>query len=439
MPADCVRKAEPRLKFPAIKQRPHSNFLFVSPAGGTISNTFRESSKETHLPEIPPWGPGSLAAEWSVLIKCASPCRDTRGLEELLRQELDWAAVFTMAEEHGVIGLLAMRLRDLRETLVPPDIRQRLQERHRAQLLFTLGMTAELFRLLGRLTAAGIGTLVVKGPVLSVQAYGDAGLRQYVDLDLLVRHNDVRRATEILTAAGYEPDVPLSAIDAGKIPGEYLFTRSGTKLLVELHTEHTFRYFPRPLPLEKFFERQIRVTVDAHDVPALAVEDELVLICIHGAKHFWERLMWVADVAAVVTRQRNLNWKRAIEAAKDTGAKRMLNVGLRLAADILNARLPEEIAAAVRGDAGAAKLAAKIKQWLPAAGYAPPGLAGRAAFRMRMRGGLIAGPAYLMRLTLSPTEEDWVEGEEEKRSSMLDGLKRPLRLLSKYARAGKKL
>jgi len=438
MPAASARKAEPRLLFPAIEQRRHSNFLIVSSAGGTISNTFRELSKETHLPELPPWGPGSLAAEWSVLIECASPCPDSRRLEELLRQRLDWAALFTMAEEHGVIGLLATRMQDLRETLVPPDVRQRLQERHRAQLLFTLGMTAELFRLLGRLADEGIATLVVKGPVLSVQAYGDAGLRQYVDLDLLVRHKEVRRATEVMTAAGYEPDVPLSAIDAGKIPGEYLFTRTGTKLLVELHTEHTFRYFPRPLPLEKLFERQTRVTVDAHEVPVLSAEDELVLICIHGAKHFWERLMWVADVAAMITRQRNLDWRRATAAAKEIGAERMLHVGLWLAADILHARLPEEVAAAVRGDAGAAKLAEKIKGWLPAAGYAPPGLAERAAFRMRMRGGLIAGPAYLMRLTLSPTEEDWVEGEEGKRSWMLDGLKRPLRLLSKYGRAGKK-
>lgn len=373
-----------------------------------------------------------------MLLECASPHPDARRLEELLRQPPDWAVLFTLSEEHGLIGLLAARLRDVQETLVPPEIRQKLQERHRAQLLFTLGMTAELFRLLGRLGAAGIGTLVVKGPVLSVQAYGDPGLRQYVDLDLLVRHKDVRRATEIMTAAGYQPDVPLSAIDAGKIPGEYLFTRPGTKLLVELHTEHTFRYFPRPLPLEKLFERQIRVAVDAHEVPALAAEDELVLICIHGAKHFWERLMWIADVAAMITRQKNLDWKRAAAAARETGAERMLHVGLRLAADVLKARLPEEIAEAVRGDAGAGKLAARIKEWLPAAGYAPQGLAGRVAFRMRMRGGVIAGPAYLLRLTLSPTEEDWVEGQEEKRSWIVDGMKRPMRLLRKYSHAGKK-
>lgn len=372
-----------------------------------------------------------------MLLECASPRPDAGKLNELLRQPLDWPVLFTLAEEHGVLGLLATRLGEFQEACVPMEFRQRLHERHRAQLLVTLGMTAELFRLLERLAAAGIGTLVVKGPVLSVQAYGDPGLRQYVDLDLLVRHEDVGRATEVMTAAGYEADVPLSAIFAGKIPGEYLFTRTGTKLLVELHTERTFRYFPRPLPLEKLFERQIRVPLDAHEIPALSVEDELVLICIHGAKHFWERLMWIADVAALVCRQASLDWDGAFKAARATDAERMLHVGLRLAADILKTPLPEKAAATVKADREAAKLAAQIEKWLPAAGYAPPGLLQRAGFRMRMRGGRIAGPAYLLRLSFSPTEEDWVAGAEEKRPWLLDALGRPLRLLRKYGRDGK--
>jgi hypothetical protein len=56
---------------------------------------------------------------------------------------------------------------------------------------------------------------------------------------------------------------------------------------------------------------------------------------------------------------------------------------------------------------------------------------------MRMRGGTIAGPAYLLRLSFSPTEEDWVEGAEDKRPWFLDALGRPFRLLRKYGRDGK--
>src|ERR1700741_947130 len=160
-------------------------------------------------------------------------------------------------------------------------------------------MTAVLFRLLEKLRAAGVESIVVKGPVLSVRAYGDPGVRQYVDLDFLIRARDLLAATRALTDLGYDPDVPLAAIEAGKIPGEYLFMKPGTRLLVELHTEHTFRYFPLPLPLEEYFSRRTENALDGNRVPALAAEDEFVLICIHGAKHFWERLMWVADVAAM--------------------------------------------------------------------------------------------------------------------------------------------
>ncbi len=40
-------------------------------------------------------------------------------------------------------------------------------------------------------------------------------------------------------------------------------------LIVELHTERTMRYFPRPLPIEKFFERRSFVELDGREIPAL--------------------------------------------------------------------------------------------------------------------------------------------------------------------------
>src|SRR5207245_11557345 len=191
-----------------------------------------------------------------------------------------------------------------------------------------------------RFSSTGCCALVVKGTVLAVQAYGDRAVRSYGDLDMLVRQREIRRATELMSAAGYVAAVSLSAIDAGKIPGQYLFSKPDSKLIVELHNDRTLRYFPRRLPLEEFFARQIRVCVDGHDAPALSVEDELVLICIHGAKHFWERLMWIADVAALISRQTGIDWERVADSAKTVGAEPMLPTALRLASDLLQAHRP---------------------------------------------------------------------------------------------------
>jgi hypothetical protein len=55
-----------------------------------------------------------------------------------------------------------------------------------------------------------------------------------------------------------------------------------------------------------------------------------------------------------------------------------------------------------------------------------------------MRGGLFAAPAYLLRLSLSPTEEDWAEGGEKNGSWIPSALRRPFRLARKYGRDNKR-
>ena len=382
---------------------------------------------------MPSFESSVVFTEWPLLLECASPHSDPGRITELVPSS-DGARLLALAEDHGVVGHLAARLRGIDTNLVPHEPIQALLERQRAQIFFSLRVSAELFRLLDLLAAENIEALVVKGPVLAVQAYGDPAMRSYGDLDLLVRQRDIRRATQLMIAASYRAQVSLSAIDAGKIPGQYLFSRPESQLLVELHNDFTLRYFPRRLPIEKFFTRQIRVPLDARQAPALSVEDELVLICIHGAKHLWERLIWIADVAALVTRQTSLDWERVAASAEEVGAERMLHTGLRLAADLLKTRLPDRVLRRVKADAVAARLAGQVPEWLAAAGDAPPGLFERAVFRLRMRGGVLAAPGYLLRLSLSPTEEDWEDSGEGKRNWLPAALRRPFRLARKYRR-----
>jgi hypothetical protein len=293
-----------------------------------------------------------------------------------------------------------------------------------------------MFRLFSSFGSSRIAALVIKGPVLSQRCYADPGLRQYGDLDLIVRDRDILRTTELLLSLGYEARIPVAAIQSQKIPGEYVFRHSHSKLLVELHTEKTFRYHPRPLPIEQLFQRQVQVTFDGNSVPALSLEDELVLISIHGAKHFWERLIYIADIAAFVARQQ-LDWDCLFSAAEEVGAQRMLRAALGLAATLLDAPLPANIADAIRADVTIASLTKQITRWLPAAGSAPPSILERAMFRIRIRGSVVSGIPYLLRLCVSPTEEDWAAGAETQRHWFLDALGRPFRLARKYGRDGK--
>jgi len=353
-------------------------------------------------------------------------------MQALLAEGLDWDALLALAEEHSVEGVLTRRLKEASYAGVPAHGRERLQAIMRARQLFSLSMTAELFRILEEFSKAGLESIPVRGPVVSLRAYQDPAVRSYGDLDLLVRHRDISKAAQNMMAMGFESKVPLSAIQIGKIPGEYVFKRPGTSRVVELHTEQTFRHYPRPMRIEELFTRKCQVHLDGREVPALCLEDKLVLNCIHGAKDFWLRRMWVADVAAMVMNHPELDWKRTRRAAADVGAQRMLHVGVRLGASLFGIKVADEIAGEMQRDAMCKDLCQEIGKWLPYGSNGLPGLRKRAFYRMRMAGRGISGPAYLLRLSFSPTEEDWEKGTEERKSWLWDTVRRPFRLMRKY-------
>lgn len=373
-----------------------------------------------------------MTPEWRALLQCARPNADPSSQVEVFARPLDWPSLLGLADEHGMQPLLAARLRAA-DIDPPQEVQRQLQDAQRAQIIFTLSLAAELFRVLDTFAAKGIDILLTKGPALAARCYEDPGSRQYSDLDFVAHNADALPVTETMIALGYEPKVPVHSIAAGKLPGEYVFVQRETKRMMEFHTERTFRYHPRPLPIDRLFERRTSVCFDGRDVPALSVEDELILISIHAAKHFWTRLMWVADVAALISRQ-NVDWDRAIAAAREVNAERMLRIALLLAVNVLGALVPAKIRSFVRNDSAAIRMATRIAHRLPLGESVTFGIFKRAAFRIRMRGGLLQGPAYLLRLSLSPTEEDWVAGAEEKRSWIVEAATRPFRLARKYGR-----
>ena len=373
------------------------------------------------------------SAEWKTLLECASARSDAGRLGELLRKT-NWDFLLELAEDHGVVGMVAARLHEFDETMVPAAFRGQLLERQRSHVLSALSLIAEMIGILNRFSEAGIQSLVLKGAALSLQAYGDATARQYGDVDLLVRQKDIYRATEIMTLAGFNADVPLAAVAAGKIPGEYLFSRPNSKVIVELHTEKTLRYFPNTLAMERLFDQNATLDLNGHAVPTLSSEDAVVAMCTHGAKHCWERLMWIADVSAMLSRQTGMDWEGVARIAESLGAQRIVYTGLLLARDLLHAPVPAAVEEQARADGWACKLASRIEAWLPAAGEASPGLLRRAVFRAQMRGGFLHGLGYLTRLVFSPTEEDWREGHEHKSSRLLETGRRLVRLVGKYGR-----
>jgi hypothetical protein len=385
------------------------------------------------LPPASPFGNDFLRREWPLLLDSCSLPRDPAKISALV-DLVDADSFICLAQAHGVLGHFTAALAGIPGFQIPSPFLDSLRVHQRAHLLSDLAMTAELFRVLELFRQSEIECVVVKGPVLSLRAYGEPAVRRYADLDLLLRQKDIPRAAEILVDADYNSRISAEAIRSGKIPGEYRFRAPGSETILELHTERTLRYFPLPLPIEKYFQSKASLSLDGRPVPALSAEHEFVLISVHGATHFWERLMWICDVAAMVHNHPELDWNMIRRSAAEAGAERMVCVALLLAEHSLAVPIPKEMKNEVQRDSACLRLVRQIETWLPYAGFAAPSILPRAFFRFAIRGNAIAGLGYLARLSLSTTEEDWSSESTPPRLRWAEILRRPFRLAKKYRR-----
>ena len=103
----------------------------------------------------------------------------------------------------------------------------------------------------------------------------------------------------------------------------------------------------------------IPVSIDGQMVRGLVPEDLLIILCVHGYKHAWERLKWVADVAEVL-RAQELNWKRVFSTATKWKGRRMVLLGLALANRFMEVPLPINILNMIAADHDVTMLARRM-------------------------------------------------------------------------------
>ena len=344
----------------------------------------------------------------------------------------DWSGILATANDHGVAPLICKRVETFTSESMPEIWREHYHEEFTRNCCRNLFLASELLEALAALDKIGVSATPFKGPVLAVQAYGDLSARQFADLDILIPQRHVLRANGALLAAGFQPEMPGSVtVESDRqIPGQYAY-ENANRTRIELHTERTLRYFPRPLNFDALCHRRKSIAIAGHSIPSFSPEDTLILLSVHGSKHFWERLIWIADIAALATNTR-LDWVAALDRARDCGTERMVLLGAGLAHDALGLSLPSEVANPMAQDSTVRRLIGQVRARLFAEHSMELGLFSRFAFRSRMRGDGITGLRYAIRFAVQPTEWDRSDSRFAGRLEPLNALVRPFRLARDY-------
>ena len=259
----------------------------------------------------------------------------------------DWAAVEQMATSHSVMPVVAYSVLQHGGDAIPSAVQQRLRQRLLLASHNNLTLIGEWCRLLEAFGNAKIPVISLKGPAVALLVYPNFALREFTDLDLMVRPEDFARARDLLADNGYLADSPFvtqADLTLSRCRNSQLdFVHTERNIRVDLHWGAWHAMFPFQLPVDLLFESVRREHYENIRFLALSPETLLLYLCAHGTKHCWLSLRWLCDVACHLQRSRGLNWESCLHLAESSNCALVLKHSLLLAHQIFGVDLPSAV------------------------------------------------------------------------------------------------
>ncbi|CAH1207765.1 hypothetical protein PAECIP111891_03093 [Paenibacillus allorhizoplanae] len=266
-------------------------------------------------------------------------------------EELDWDLFLQLTLHHRVYPDLYRKLQDKKEMGVPAFVLEALRKQYQINAFQMLHLSAEMEQLSKSFAAQMIRSLVLKGPVLAADLYGDLSLRTSRDLDIMVPMDDLERVEELLCKLNYvKIEYPLTVLNDWKWRHHHItFYHAEKRTTVEVH----WRLGPGPAKEPSFnelWERKRISTITSSPVHYLGREDLFSFLATHGARHGWSRLRWLVDIDRML--RQDLDTAILFKQLQTNGILQIGTQALTLAAQLLQTPLTEELGLLTKGNRG---------------------------------------------------------------------------------------
>ncbi len=288
-------------------------------------------------------------------------------IASLARRVSSWDKFIALASEHRILPLAYARLTASGVPL-PSSVESSLRDAWQRNLFHCTANAAELTQIFDVFQRENIPALPFKGIVLAQSAYNDLAARNAGDIDILIRFEDLQRATGILIARGFALLTPVREDGSPALTNshEYHFERASDGMIVELRwrLELTQPRYRRNVGMKWLWPRHQTIRVAGADLPNIDPESSLLVLCMHGSKHVWSRLVWISDVAHLLAAFPTLDWSRVNRDARRLGLRHALALGILLAHRVCAAQIPPAVLRRFEQDSTASRLASSLEKIL---------------------------------------------------------------------------
>lgn len=303
--------------------------------------------------------------EEELLLLCAKKQinKDQRiNLRNFLENDINWDYLIKLAAQHKIKPILYCSLKTIDRNKIPKKVFTGLESHFIRNLQKNLMYLGQLYNILKLLQNHKIKPIPYKGPVLALNAYGNLGLREFVDLDIFVQKKDIIFAKNVLVSNGYINHVENSGFKESiycLLHRDFLFFDSNRNVNIEIQWNFIGQSFTYKGNMFKNPKNIHSTKLNNKEIFSLPTEDMILILCIHASGHLWEQISWICDIVVFI-KVNKINWTSLIEKSKILGFNRILNINLFLSMQLFDLKIPNEYLELISSDEYSKKLASDI-------------------------------------------------------------------------------
>ncbi|GAB4536607.1 MAG: hypothetical protein Fur0020_04730 [Thermodesulfovibrionia bacterium] len=257
---------------------------------------------------------------------------------------IKWDELYRGLERWHILPLFDRLLKRLSPDVlsVPSDIIEGMRLSYLKTSLHNEKYYKRLIELLNILNMEGIKVALLKGSHLLRFVYQDIGIRQMVDIDILVKRQEMDDVERLMLGLGYRHLAITNTVEWFKRYYYHLPFIHPDKTKIEVHWSFTQPHTPFCIDTEGLWMRAEGVKINGVDAYLLSPEDTLLYLCLHASHVHRLRncIRYLCDIV-VMTNNHPIDWDVLIKRANEWAIERYLYITMFLAYEVIGLNLPQ--------------------------------------------------------------------------------------------------
>jgi hypothetical protein len=281
-----------------------------------------------------------IATSWLAPDSCRK--KQEIAMRGALDADVDWAEYLRLVVRHRTPAVSWAALQLVPEAAIPEEVKVDLRRRSDRCHMEGVRYAALLADVLKGLEGDGIDVMPMKGPVLSLELYGDVGIRHFKDLDVMVSPENILPAKVRLEQLGWRTDANFFSMsprqwEALQCHDRHIGFVSGRPTCrLDLHWRSSWDTAQQS---RLKWERSVSLPWRGQSYRTMSANDLAIYLCGHGSEHAWFRAKWLGDLARLDALGM-VDWGAVMAEVRGTNHERAVGLALRLLSEAYGIAVP---------------------------------------------------------------------------------------------------